>query len=316
MSDRVGSAFSSEKSAPSRSSKKAAISIPDGPFLPDGTDPSGQSAPSTPESYDDYYLLIVKEWMRYACPVAGITFVAFFAWDCLFGLPWAVASKTLAIRLVFAAIMLAFWRIAPGFRSLRVTTLSVCGLYLMALLSLITILRLIPGGLITGVPGLVLAIMFASGFFCLRPAPAAVVGSVGTIAFVAAALSAALTWPQIASGAIFFAAGQVGGCAFLVVLDREFRTRHSLERSLESEKAQSETLLKEILPRYVIQRIREGAQSIADSILEVNVIFIDIVGFTELSRRLAPKHLVEVLGQTFQSFDDKCEAYGVTKIKL
>jgi class 3 adenylate cyclase len=317
MSDRVSSPFSSEKSGPSRSRKKATSSIPDGPFLPGGTDPSGQSAAPTPEAYDDYYLLIVKECLRYGCPVGGILFVSFFATDAsVSGAAGAVLIKTLALRLVCASVLFAFWFIAPRLHSPRVMMASLSGLYLFTVLDFIAIMRLLPQGLVLGVPGLVLVTMSACGLFCLRPAAGAICGPIGLLAYVGASLSAGLARSEVVIGATQFAAAQLLGVVFLVLLDREFRKRHALERSLESEKAQSETLLKEILPRYVIQRIREGAQSIADSILEVNVMFIDIVGFTEMSRRLAPKHLVEVLGQTFQSFDDKCEAYGVTKIKV
>jgi hypothetical protein len=34
-----------------------------------------------------------------------------------------------------------------------------------------------------------------------------------------------------------------------------------------------------------------------------------------MSKRLAPVHLVEILGEVFRSFDEKCEQYEVTKIK-
>jgi adenylate cyclase len=315
MSDRVGSA-SSEKSAPSRSTKKATSSIPDGPFFRDGTDSSGQSAPPTPESYDDYYLLIVKECLRYACPIAAILYVAFFALDFVSGAAASVLTETLALRLATSACLVVLWFVAPGLRSLRVVMTSISALYLFVMLDFIAVMRLLPQGMVLGVPGLLLVTMCASGIFCIRPAAGAICGTIGLLAYVGASFSAGLTRSEVAFGASNFAAALLFSFVFLVLLDREFRKRHSLERSLESEKAQSENLLREILPRYVIQRIRDGAENIADSILEVNVIFIDIVGFTEMSRRLAPKHLVEVLGQTFQSFDDKCEAYGVTKIKV
>lgn len=110
-----------------------------------------------------------------------------------------------------------------------------------------------------------------------------------------------------------------GACLLSVITNgfavRSLRREFDLRNQLAAEKDQSESLLKEILPRYVIQRIREGADTIAESLSEVNVIFIDIVGFTSLSRRLAPKHLIEVLSTLFQSFDGNCERFGVTKIK-
>lgn len=120
---------------------------------------------------------------------------------------------------------------------------------------------------------------------------------------------------EISSAVIFFGSGIGTSGAFMILLDRQLRQRHAMERALSAEKEQSEILLKEILPRYVIQRIREGAENIAESMSEVNVIFIDMVGFTAMSHRLAPQHLVEVLGEVFRSFDTLSEQHSVTKIK-
>jgi len=70
------------------------------------------------------------------------------------------------------------------------------------------------------------------------------------------------------------------GIGYLIVLDRDLWRKHQLELSVTKEKEQSESLLKEILPRYVIQQIRGGATTIVQSLSEVTVIFIDLVGFT------------------------------------
>jgi hypothetical protein len=294
--------------------KKMTRSVPAGLFVQDG-ESAEENERSTPADYDDYYLRIVKEWLRYACPVGAILYVSFSVLEWFSGATSGILIKTLALRLASGALLFALWAIAPRIKSVR--TMTICGtiVYLFAFLDLIVILMLLPNGMVVGVAGLLTVIMSASGIFLLRPVAGAVGGSIGLLAFVGASFSSGLTYFQTALGATQIAAAEIIGFVFLVILDREFRKRHALERSLELEKRQSERLLKEILPRYVIQRIREGAQSIAESILEVNVIFIDIVGFTEISRRLAPKHLIEVLGQLFECLDDSCEKYGVTKIK-
>jgi len=65
----------------------------------------------------------------------------------------------------------------------------------------------------------------------------------------------------------------------------------------------------------VIQQIRGGATTIAQSLSEATVILIDLVGFTALSRKLSPAHLVEVLSDLFRAFDEQSERCGVSKIK-
>jgi adenylate cyclase len=163
----------------------------------------------------------------------------------------------------------------------------------------------------------------------LRSFALAVAGSIGLIADIYACVSARLTPVETAINASHFGTGIFVSCIFLILLEKELRERHSLERSLEAEKSQSETLLQEIevekeqsetllkaiLPQYVIKRIREGSEYVADAVFEADVIFIDIVGFSAMSTRLGPKHLIEILGMIFKSFDENCERHGVIKIK-
>lgn len=276
--------------------------------------PSGRSS-RIPKNYDDYSLRVVKARLNCACPIGAGLYILFFGWDCLYIRSFTLGAEILAMRAAFALAMLLFWRYLPRLQSLPEIMRAVTGLYLFALLDLIAILRLIPKGLEVGIPGLLIVIMCASGMFCMNPVPALVAGSTGVAAFLAAAFSVGLKYREITADTLFLASGLLVGTVFLMLLDRELRAKHSVEVSLDVEKEQSEALLKEILPRYVIQRIRDGEEVIAEAVSEVNVIFIDMVGFTMLSRRLAPGHLVEILGNIFKSFDDICDRYGVTKIK-
>jgi class 3 adenylate cyclase len=84
---------------------------------------------------------------------------------------------------------------------------------------------------------------------------------------------------------------------------------------LEHERAKSERLLLNVLPRRIIDRLAAGETLIADRHEAVSVLFSDIVGFTQITARLAPAVLIEELNRLFSGFDAICERTGVEKIK-
>lgn len=73
-------------------------------------------------------------------------------------------------------------------------------------------------------------------------------------------------------------------------------------------------LLHRIFPQSVILRMQRG-ERIADEFPHVSVLFADLVGFTEHSRRLGPRRVVGALDQIFGEFDRLCDIHGVEKIK-
>ncbi|MFO0554978.1 MAG: adenylate/guanylate cyclase domain-containing protein [Polyangiaceae bacterium] len=87
------------------------------------------------------------------------------------------------------------------------------------------------------------------------------------------------------------------------------------EQDLELEHDRSEQLLLNILPRSISDRLKGGHRSIADGFAEVSVLFADIVGFTELSSRMPPAELVNVLNDVFSRFDELAERLKLEKIK-
>ncbi len=89
----------------------------------------------------------------------------------------------------------------------------------------------------------------------------------------------------------------------------------SLLTELEAERAKSQRLLLNVLPQRIIDRLAAGETLIADRHEQVSVLFSDLVGFTEISARLAPAALIEELNQLFSGFDAICERTGVEKIK-
>ncbi|MEB3211506.1 MAG: adenylate/guanylate cyclase domain-containing protein [Leptolyngbyaceae bacterium] len=87
------------------------------------------------------------------------------------------------------------------------------------------------------------------------------------------------------------------------------------QRSLEAEKARSERLLLNILPKVVASKLKEKQRAIADSFADVTVLFADIVGFTQISAGIPPHEVVELLNYIFSTFDSLADKHGLEKIK-
>ncbi len=93
---------------------------------------------------------------------------------------------------------------------------------------------------------------------------------------------------------------------------------HAIKEShdkIEEEKARSEELLLNILPRPIADRLKSENQPIADGFSNVTVLFADIVGFTKMAEFKPPEEVVGMLNGIFSSFDALCEMHGVEKIK-
>lgn len=86
------------------------------------------------------------------------------------------------------------------------------------------------------------------------------------------------------------------------------------ERQLERERARSDALLTNILPKEVAERLKRG-ESIADSYDDITVLFADLVNFTAMSERMHPSELIAFLDQLFTGFDHLADANGLEKIK-
>jgi guanylate cyclase len=86
-------------------------------------------------------------------------------------------------------------------------------------------------------------------------------------------------------------------------------------RGRETAQARVETLLLNVLPAEVAQRLQSDPNSIADHFDEVSILFADVVDFTPLSSRLDAREVVGVLDRLFTSFDELVDRYDVEKIK-
>jgi class 3 adenylate cyclase len=97
--------------------------------------------------------------------------------------------------------------------------------------------------------------------------------------------------------------------------DNNARLLDQLMRELAAERQRSETLLLNVLPRRIVDRLQAGETTIADRHDDVAVVFSDFVAFTEIASRAAAPSIVADLNVYFSRFDAVCAEHGVEKIK-
>lgn len=121
----------------------------------------------------------------------------------------------------------------------------------------------------------------------------------------------------------FFVANVSGVSVVIYVIIRYFvRERARGVRAIEEqrtllaeEQRKSERLLLNILPAPVAERLKQHDGIIADRVPDASILFADIVGFTELSRRRPPEVVVAILDRLFTAFDELADSLGLEKIK-
>jgi len=87
-------------------------------------------------------------------------------------------------------------------------------------------------------------------------------------------------------------------------------------RLVERARAETDTLLRNILPDVVADRLKaRPGELIADSHDEVSVLFADISGFVALARSLGAAKVVNLLNEIVSEFDRLAAQHGVEKIK-
>ena len=87
-------------------------------------------------------------------------------------------------------------------------------------------------------------------------------------------------------------------------------------RLAEKAKAETDALLRNILPDSVVERLKSRpGEAIADSFGEASILFADISGFVALARRLGAARIVDLLNEIVLEFDCLAAEHGVEKIK-
>lgn len=101
----------------------------------------------------------------------------------------------------------------------------------------------------------------------------------------------------------------------IIWVARDITERKNAEEALRIEQDKSERLLLNILPKLIVNKLKQDQRAIAESFDDVTILFADIVGFTPLSTRLEPIELVNLLNDIFSEFDRLSQHYSLEKIK-
>ena len=107
----------------------------------------------------------------------------------------------------------------------------------------------------------------------------------------------------------------VAGAVVFMLLHQFVRQREEALAALQVEQDKAESLLLNILPRSIADKLKADTATIADHFAAASILFADIVDFTPLSDRLAPTAVVGILDHLFTHFDALAERYEVEKIK-
>jgi class 3 adenylate cyclase len=108
--------------------------------------------------------------------------------------------------------------------------------------------------------------------------------------------------------------------SFFAITILVYALLYSSAVALREANARTEALLLNVLPRSIASRLMDDDKtkldrSIADRFDDVTVLFADLVGFTDLSRRIGSDELVRVLNRLFSEFDRIASRHDVEKIK-
>jgi guanylate cyclase len=107
----------------------------------------------------------------------------------------------------------------------------------------------------------------------------------------------------------------VGGTIVFTLLAVFAAQRRNALAALRAEQARAESLLLNILPASIADKLKAETQPIADQFGSASILFADVVDFTPLAERLPPTEVVGVLDHLFSHFDVLAERYGLEKIK-
>ena len=92
--------------------------------------------------------------------------------------------------------------------------------------------------------------------------------------------------------------------------------RRLMEVKLRTERERAESLLLNVLPAIIAERLKSRpGDTLAERFDSVSILFADLVGFTPLVARLSPEAGVDLLNDVFTAFDTLSDKHEVEKIK-
>ncbi|MFI5156618.1 MAG: adenylate/guanylate cyclase domain-containing protein [Chitinophagales bacterium] len=113
----------------------------------------------------------------------------------------------------------------------------------------------------------------------------------------------------------FITMGLVLILAIAGIILRNYLESAKVNKLLDAQKAQIETLLHNILPAEVATELKEKGNATPRYYESVSVLFTDFKGFTRHADEMSPQEIVSELNACFVAFDDIIDKYRLEKIK-
>jgi adenylate cyclase len=99
------------------------------------------------------------------------------------------------------------------------------------------------------------------------------------------------------------------------IIYRGYRNKIKVNKILDSQKAEIESLILNILPSEVAQELQKTGAATPRYYEHASVLFTDFKGFSALADKLSPQEVVSELNDCFIAFDEIIERYRLEKIK-
>ena len=230
---------------------------------------------------------------------------------------WSLAIVVAGSMAVVGAIAFAAsaWAVTMNRQHLLAATLTSAN-------GLVLLLLAWEGGAIRGYAVAAILLLFVFGFVSRTRFVFAILRTVVIAVGLAVAVAAYPSPQELALDVFIYVAASAASLLGLRMIERNRRQvwhqRLVIEEqraAIEAERARSDSLLLNVLPAAVSERLKDGESPIADDFPAVSVLFADIVGFTALSATMAAHDVIEMLSGLFSMLDELVVEHSLEKIK-
>ncbi|MFZ4373077.1 MAG: adenylate/guanylate cyclase domain-containing protein [Mycobacterium sp.] len=87
------------------------------------------------------------------------------------------------------------------------------------------------------------------------------------------------------------------------------------EQLLTEQRTENDKLLRSLMPDSVVERYRDGEETIAEDHQDVTVIYADLLGLDEMSDGLSAAESLEVINKLARQFDAAADSHGVERVR-